>query len=143
MEHVPIDGVQPSQLHADAGQLRAALSWFDPDDPSYDPIPVVDLDEYDVAATRLETPPDRPVLLDGHTRALLVHLAGADSLRVHRAEPDPALDLDLYAECVRWCRAESVTRVADLVGRVVSTETFERKWVQRCHASPLYSEDEE
>ncbi len=137
MERVPVDGVQPSQLYVDAGRLRDALAWFDPDDPSYDPVPVVDL------AAHTDHPPagtvDRPVLLDGHTRAVLAHLAGADSLRVDRVEPGPGLDMDLYAECVGWCREAGVTRVPDLVGRVVSTETFEREWVRRCQASPLYT----
>jgi hypothetical protein len=87
-----------------------------------------------------DAPTDRPVPLDGHTRALLALLTGAEELRVERvAAPDPDLDVDLYAECVRWCLAEDVTAVSDLVGRVVSTETFERKWIRRCHESPLYS----
>lgn len=134
---IPLDAVQPSQLYVDAGRLRAALEWFDPDDPSYDPVPVVDL-----AAHVDDAPTDRPVPLDGHTRCLLAHLAGECELRVERvAEPDPDLDMELYAECVRWCLGEGVTGVSGLVGRVVSTETFEERWIRRCQASPLYSGD--
>ncbi|PSQ40153.1 histone acetyltransferase [Halobacteriales archaeon SW_5_70_135] len=140
-DRLPVGGVRPSQPYVDAARLHSALSWFDADDPSYDPIPVVDLAEHDAAAARLDEPLDRPVALDGHTRALLAHLAGAETLRVERAEPDPALDLDLYAECVGWCREAGVVRVRDLVGRVVSPETFEREWTERCHASPLYTDD--
>ncbi|PSQ37709.1 histone acetyltransferase [Halobacteriales archaeon SW_12_71_31] len=142
-DHLPVDGVQPSQPYVDAARLRSALEWFDADDPSYDPIPVIRLGEHDAAAARLDEPLDRPVALDGHTRALLAHLAGAETLRVERAEPDPALDLDLYAECVGWCHEAGVVRVRDLVGRVVSRETFEREWTERCHASPLYTASEE
>jgi hypothetical protein len=122
---VPIDDPQPSQLYVDAASMREMLAWFDPEAPSYDPIPVIELGG------------DR-VLTDGHTRAVLAHLAGADELRV---VPDPdreELPLAMYRECVEWCRVEGVEGVPDLVGRVVSHERFHEDWVERCHASPHY-----
>ncbi len=152
VERVPIGEVRPSQLYVDAGRLHDALSWFDPDDPSYDPIPVVDLAAHvpeNPAAfdAHVDVDPDgidRPVALDGHTRCLLAHLAGEDELRVERVtDLDPGLDLDLHAQCVGWCRAAGLSHVSDLAGRVVSTETFEAAWIRRCHESPLYTPEDD
>lgn len=121
---VPIGDPQPSQLYVDAARLHEALEWFAFDAPSYDPVPVLCLD-------------GELVLADGHTRAFLAVLAGAEELRVVR-EPDRAeLNLALYRQCVEWCREESVTAVADLAGRVVSPETFRERWIGRCRASAL------
>lgn len=122
---VPVDDVQPSQPYVDAASMRELLSWFDPEDPSYDPIPVVELGG------------DR-VCTDGHTRAFLAFLSGADRLRVVDDPDREDLPLAMYRECVEWCRADGVTRVADLTGRVVSHERFLADWVERCHDSPHY-----
>ncbi len=124
---VPVDDVQPSQLYVDAESMRELLAWFDADDPSYDPIPVVELGG------------DR-VMTDGHTRAFLAYVSGADELRVVDDPDRDELPLPLYRECVEWCRSDGVTSVADLTGRVVSHETFVEAWVQRCHDSPHYPE---
>ena len=124
---VPIDEPSPSQLYIDASRLRNALEWFDFDDPTYDPIPVLHIE-------------DEFVLSDGHTRAFLAHLAGATTIEI---VPDPGqqeLNIPLYRECVDWCRNESVTQVADLAGRVVNRDTFLEQWVARCQVSPLYDE---
>lgn len=121
-ERVALDARQPSQLYVDAGRLRDALEWFDADDPAYDPVPAVRLD-------------GELVVTDGHTRAFLAHLAGANELEVVR-DPDRAeLNLALYRECVEWCREASVTRVSDLAGRVVSPATFRERWIGRCRAA--------
>lgn len=124
---VPIDDPAPSQLYVDARSLRSVLSWFDFDDPGYDPV--------DTYAIDGET-----VILDGHTRALVAFMSGADSLRVRSLADDEVDDSNrpLYRECLRWCRADGITAVADLSDRVVSGETYEREWIDRCHASPHY-----
>lgn len=125
---VPIDEPQPSQLFIDAQRLRNGLEWFDFENPTYDPIPVLHID-------------DEIVLSDGHTRAVLAYLGGANRLEI---VPDPdqqELNIPLYRECVGWCRQECVTQVADLTQRVVSRPTFLEQWVARCHSSPLYDED--
>lgn len=120
---VPIDGPQPSQLLVDGARLRSALDWFDFDAVDHDPVPVLRLDD------------DR-VLADGHTRALLAYLSGAETLEVVPDPDRPDRNRELYRECVSWCRADAVTAVDDLVGRVVSRETFLEEWVARCRASP-------
>lgn len=120
---VPLTDPHPSQRYLDAGRVRAAVDWFDFDDPSYDPVPVIELG-------------DVLVLTDGHTRGFLAYLAGADQLEVVRDPDRPDLNIPLYRECVTWCEAASVTSIPDLAGRVVSRETFRERWVARCHASP-------
>lgn len=123
VETVPLDAPQPSQLYVDADAVQEALEWFDPDDPTYDPLPVLKLD-------------GDLVLADGHTRALLAHLAGAETLAVTRDVDTAELSLPLYRDCVGWCREAGVVAAPDLVGRVVSRERFLADWVERCHASP-------
>lgn len=122
---VPIDEPQPSQEYIDAARLRTALDWFDFDELAYDPIPVIRL-------------ADELVLTDGHTRAFLAFLGGATTLDVIEDPDRRELNIPLYGACVDWCRDASVTRIADLAGRVVSRETFLADWVARCEASPHY-----
>ena len=38
----------------------------------------------------------------------------------------------LYTECARWCKEDDVTGIADLIGRIVGPERFERQWTERC-----------
>lgn len=123
---IPIDDPRPSQLYVDAEKLRELLSWFDPGEPEYDPIPVLDGSHFE------SVPDDVPVLSDGHTRAVAAVLAGEETLRV-RHDPDRP-DLDVYETCLGWCADAEITESADLVGRLVSHETFDEQWVQRCQA---------
>lgn len=116
---VSIDDPQPSQLYLNGRKLALATEWFDFDEPNYDPVPVVELD-------------GEWVLTDGHTRAFLASLAGADELRVRRDEDD--LEWGIYRECVGWCKDEGITRVADLHGRALNADTFVETWVKRCQA---------
>ncbi|USZ68849.1 hypothetical protein NGM10_03715 [Halorussus salilacus] len=117
---LPLSAVRPSQLYLDGRKLALATRWFDFDDPNYDPLPVREIE-------------GRWTLTDGHTRAFVAHLAGADSLRVVEDADD--LPMDVYRQCVEWCEAEEVTEIADLAGRVVSAEAFEERWVARCRAA--------
>lgn len=140
-ETVPLGACQPSQTLVSAAKLRSVLGWLDADDPDYDPLAVLPAD-----AVRDARPPDVDwpggvdadyVLVDGHTRALAAHLAGADRLRV--AVDDPAdAPLSLYARCVGWCREAGLSTPADFVGRIVSADTHEREWIGRCHRAPEY-----
>ncbi len=116
---VPLDEPQPSQLHLNGRKLALATEWFDFDEPNYDSVPVVELD-------------GELVLTDGHTRAFLASLAGADEFRVRRDEDD--LPLAVYRECVGWCKDAGITRIADLHGRALNVDTFVETWVDRCQA---------
>ena len=122
---VPIDAVQPSQLYLDGRKLAAVIRWFDFAKPNYDPLPVRKLGSRGDG----EGEP-RWMLTDGHTRAFVAHLAGADELRVVRDTDD--LQMGVYRQCVEWCEEEGVTEIADLAGRVLNADDFEEQWVARC-----------
>lgn len=118
---VPLDEIQPSQCYLNGRKVALAAEWFDFDDPDYDPLPVRRFDGVS---------DDRWTLTDGHTRAFLAGLAGVDELVVREDTDD--IPVDLYEECIGWCRTEGVVHVEDLVGRVVGPNTFESVWVERC-----------
>lgn len=119
---MPIDEPQPSQLYLDGSKLAEVASWFDFDDPEYDPLLVREFD-------------GEWVVVDGHTRGVLALLAGESALRC-REDPDDDDDhARLYRECVEWCEEAGITSVAGLVGRVVSHETYDERWVQRCECA--------
>lgn len=115
---VPVEEPQPSQLFLSGRKLHAATEWFDFDEPRYEPISVLRLD-------------GEWVCIDGHTRAYLAYLAGAEELLVAEAT-DESHPVALYADCIGWCEAKNLTSVAGFAGRVVSHETYERRWVDRC-----------
>lgn len=115
---VSIEEPQPSQLFLSGRKLHDATGWFDFDAPRYEPILVLRLD-------------GEWVCIDGHTRAYLAYLAGAEELLVAETN-DEDLPMELYTDCVAWCEAKNLTSVADFSGRIVSHEAYERRWVDRC-----------
>lgn len=115
---VPIEDPQPSQLFLSGRKLHDASGWFDFDEPRYDPLPVLYLD-------------GELVLIDGQTRAYCAYLAGADELLAFE-DTDENYPMELYADCVAWCKGKNLTTIADFTGRIVSHETYERRWVERC-----------
>jgi hypothetical protein len=117
---VPLAELRPSQLFLSAEKLEDAAGWFDFDDPDYDPLPAFEHegDWY---------------LSDGHTRAFLLYLAGAETIRIRRDEAvREEYDFDLYLTCIGWCEDAGVGQVADLAGRVVEPDTYEEVWLERC-----------
>lgn len=38
-----------------------------------------------------------------------------------------------YQECVGWCEEAGVESVGDLAGRVLDSESYEERWIERCH----------
>jgi len=116
---VPLDDVRPSQLYVDGLKLSLVTQWFDFADPNYEALPVRKVE-------------DEWMLTDGHTRAFVTHLAGADRLRIVRDTDD--LPMDVYRTCLDWCDEEGVTEIGDLTGRVVNHHEFEERWIARCQA---------
>ncbi|MEF8800000.1 MAG: hypothetical protein V5A56_03070 [Halolamina sp.] len=78
------------------------------------------------------------VLADGHTRALAAVLSGTETIPVVREPDRERLSIGAYQDCAGWCVEEGVRRQADLVGRVVSSETHQREWIDRCHSLEVY-----
>jgi len=116
---LPLTAVQPSQLYLDGSKLSLVMQWFDFDAPNYDPLPVR---KFGGTWT----------LTDGHTRAFVAHLSGAEELRVVRDTDE--IPVSKYERCVSWCRDEGITDISDLAGRVVANETFETRWIDRCRS---------
>ncbi|WP_458205041.1 histone acetyltransferase [Haladaptatus sp. NG-SE-30] len=116
---VSLADVQPSQLYVNGLKLSLVTQWFDFESPNYDPLPVRKLD-------------GDWMLTDGHTRAFVTYLAGAEELRVVRDSDD--ISMPVYERCVSWCKDEGVTDISDLAGRVVTNSTFEEQWVERCQS---------
>lgn len=116
-----IESVRPTQLYLSTAKLAGILEWIDPEETSYDAVPTF---EYE----------GEVYLADGHTRAFVAWLCGADSLRVER---DPTIrstyDFDLYRTCITWCREAGLTTVADFRGRLLEPDAYESRWVDRCH----------
>jgi hypothetical protein len=113
-----LDRLQPSQLYISTEKLAEVLRSFDPDRPdSMEPIPLKRLDE-DV------------VMTDGHTRAFAAFLCGAREVPAVWDEDE--LDWDAYRICVAWCKEAGVVTVANLVGRMLGADEYERLWRQRC-----------
>ncbi|WP_160133441.1 histone acetyltransferase [Halococcus salsus] len=115
---ISTEKLQPSQLFLSARKLREAREWFDFDAPHYEPVSVIQLE-------------DEVVLIDGHTRVYLAFHAGAEEVLAHdvTAGNHPVV---LYADCVMWCKRKGITSIADLDGRIVTHETYERRWIDRC-----------
>ncbi len=113
-----LEDIQPSQLFINAEKLSHVLRAFDPSDPgTFPPIPVRKL-------------AGQVIFTDGHTRALAAFLSGLSEIRVFWDEDE--LDWEAYAICVRWCREADIRTIADLKGRVISREEYERLWIRRC-----------
>ena len=110
--------LQPSQLYISREKLARVQAELNPHClQSIDSIPYTDLDGL-------------LVMTDGHTRAFAAYLAGFDAIPAY---PDPdELDWEAYRICVGWCHAEGVYSIADLAGRLLDAEDYERLWHDRC-----------
>ncbi len=110
--------LQPSQLYINREKLEALQSAMDFNQPGdLPPIPVKFLD-------------GAWVMTDGHTRAFAVHKAGGERVPIIRDED--ALDWDAYRICVDWCREAGIEQIADLEGRVISSNAYDALWIARC-----------
>ncbi|GAB7012336.1 histone acetyltransferase [Halolamina salina] len=133
IEQRPLADLHPSQLLVSAAKLRGVFEWWDADDPDPEPLPYLDPVE-DLGLDPGTVEPGRVVLADGHTRALATVLSGTETVPVVRDPDREELSMGIYRECLGWCIDEGVRRPADLVGRMVSDETFRTEWVERCRA---------
>ena len=110
--------LQPSQFYISEKKLQDIESWLDPADLSaFEPIPVKLLD-------------GRPVMTDGHTRAVAAIRAGLDSVPLIRDEDE--LDWDMYRACVKACREQGILSPADLLAQIISEEDYKEKWDRWC-----------
>ncbi len=115
---LPLLALQPSQFYISEAKLNGVLSWFDPKDlQNFQPLPVKQLN-------------GAYVLTDGHTRAYAAYLTGLSQVPL-RLDTDE-LDWDAYRLCVEACRKRCVTSIADLQGRVLTEDAYQRQWLGWC-----------
>lgn len=117
---LPLEDVRPTQLYLSKEKLARVLEWFDVDDPNCGSLPAF---EHEGAW----------YFSDGHTRAFVAALAGADTVRIHHDERvREEYNFEMYRTCIDWCAEEGIETIHDLCGRVVEPDTYEECWIGRC-----------
>ena len=110
--------LQPSQFYISAGKLKAIEYWLQPEDLSnFQPIPVKLLD-------------GKPIMTDGHTRAVAAIRAGLDVVPLVWDEDE--LDWDMYRVCVKACQELRILSPVDLLKRIIPEEDYKEKWDRWC-----------
>lgn len=118
INHLTLKNLQPSQFYISEKKLEDIESWFNPNDSSnFDPIPIKLLD-------------GKPVMTDGHTRAVAAIKAGLELVSLVWDEDD--LDWDMYRACVSACRDQNIFSSRDLLDRIISKEEYKEKWDKWC-----------
>lgn len=118
----PLRSVGPSQLYLSSGKLADVVTWFDFEAPNYDPLPAFEHQ-------------GGWYLADGHTRAFAAYLAGETTLHLARAEEiREKYDFDVYLACLSWCEEEGIETIPDLRGRILSPESYQEQWIDRCRS---------
>lgn len=110
--------LQPSQLYISEGKIRLANEWFNKND----------ITQMDAIPIKLFQ--NRYLITDGHTRAVLAYMNGFTKIPCYWDNDD--LDMNAYANDVRWCDDEGIKSVADLNKRIVSMQKYEELWRKRC-----------
>ena len=112
--------LQPSQFYISEAKLKAVECWLNPENLSgFQPIPVKLLD-------------GKPVMTDGHTRAVAALRAGLTAVPLVWDEDD--LDWDMYRECVKACLKRNILSPADLLAMIIPEEDYREKWDTWCDA---------
>ena len=123
MDHMKINelklkDIQPSQFYISEKKLRDIEGWLNPADLSgFEPIPVKLLD-------------GRPVMTDGHTRAVAALRAGLEAVPLVWDEDE--LPWDMYRACVAACREQAIASPIDLLSRIISEAEYRERWDKWC-----------
>ena len=113
-----IRDLQPSQLYINQEKLDhllVAVKFCTVDDVPAIPVKIME---------------GRWVMTDGHTRAFAAHLLGLQEIPVYFDLDE--LDWEAYNICIAWCLDRGIHSVADLQGSVVSSDNYQRLWLDRC-----------
>jgi hypothetical protein len=74
----------------------------------------------------------KPVMTDGHTRAVAALRAGLTAVPLVWDEDD--LDWDMYRACVQACLKRNILSPADLLAWIIPEEDYREKWDTWCDA---------
>jgi len=114
----PIEQIRPSQLFLNEAKLQRLEGLFNPLDwTNNDPLPI-------------KKHQQQVFFTDGHTRAYLYHWSGITAIPVYWDCDET--NLDLYLECLKWCEIEGIYHIEDFGQRIISTDDYERLWIERC-----------
>ena len=118
VSNLTLSDLQPSQFYISEAKYQKVMEWFDPSDlSSFEPIPVRWID-------------GKPVMLDGHTRAVAALNAGIKNVPICL---EPAeWDWEMYRRCVRECNLRDIYTPEDLIPRIIPEEEFWEKWDGWC-----------
>jgi DNA-3-methyladenine glycosylase I len=120
----PLSALRPSQLYLVSEKVEAVRQEITKESILLmEPIPVMKSG-------------DNLVMTDGHTRAFVAFLVGADIVPTIDEDMDDDLDWHAYEVCTEWCRQAGVLTAGDLTGRIVTADEFERLWIERCSKIP-------
>lgn len=116
--HLQLEEIQPSQLYICDEKLASILRILDEGrEDELEPIPIKILDGEKVST-------------DGHTRMFALYLRG--TRRFLCEWEDTEMSWDAYRICVRWCKEAGITSIANLEGRVINWENYQKLWLERC-----------
>jgi len=113
---VLLKDIIPEQLTVDENKLLDVRKWI--------------LKPEDIVVSCVEIEDDY-VCIDGHSRLVEAYLRGYEFVYIHL---DKVSDIELYKECLKWCREDGLYTIEDLSFRVVSKEEHQRLWINRCQA---------
>lgn len=114
-----IEAIQPSQLYLNAQKIKKIKNKYKIIAPEHiEAVPIKKLNN-DIIFT------------DGHTRAYLLWLYGFKKIKVEWEDED--LDWEVYQICIDWCKEEGITSISDLDDKIINNESYQIKWIKRCH----------
>lgn len=118
IKNMKLKDLQPSQFYISASKLQAIENWLNSGDlSSFAPIPVKLLD-------------GRPVMTDGHTRAVAALRAGLETVPLVWDEDE--LNWDMYRVCVKACRERKIYSPIDLLHQIISESDYQKNWDRWC-----------
>lgn len=119
---ITIKELQLSQLFLSHAKIVKINEWFSSDLTNFSPITI-----------RSFSWSEKPVLIDGHTRAFVAAQNGVRALPVIIDEDVISDELEnLYHQCVEWCQVAQLREILDLAAKIVSQAEYEDCWIGRC-----------
>lgn len=119
---ITIKELQLSQLFLSHAKIVKIHEWFSSDLTNFSPITI-----------RSFSWSEKPVLIDGHTRAFVAAQNGVRALPVIIDEDVISDELEnLYHQCVEWCQVAQLREILDLAAKIVSQAEYEDCWIGRC-----------
>lgn len=123
----PIIELGISQLYLNEDKILGVTSWFCPEAlEQYAPLPVHDFGN------------GRYTLTDGHSRAYVAYKHGLTHIPIIYDQDDlvtnPVGQLS-YQTDIAWCNRFGLQNILQLGQRIVSSEDYQRLWIERCDRS--------